>query len=47
MRASSVSAPIRVARTIILPLLLSDAPMTPEPAATSIGVDSPVSKEVT
>ena len=42
MRASSVSLPMRVARTIILPLLLIDAPITREPGPTSTGVDSPV-----
>ncbi|CAB4537286.1 unannotated protein [freshwater metagenome] len=42
MRASSVSLPTRVARTIILPLLFIADPMTREPGATSTGVDSPV-----
>jgi hypothetical protein len=46
MRASSVSLPTRVARTIIRPLLLSDAPITREPGETSIGIDSPVSIEL-
>ena len=37
---------MRVARTIIRPLLLSEAPITREPGATSIGSDSPVIKEL-
>ena len=42
MRASSVSLPIRVARTIKRPLLLSAEPMTFIPGDTSTGTDSPV-----
>ena len=42
MRASSVSLPMRVARTIMRPLLLIAAPITREPGPTSTGVDSPV-----
>ena len=37
---------MRVARTIIRPLLLSEAPITREPGATSTGSDSPVIKEL-
>ena len=46
MRASSVSLPIRVALTMIRPLLLSEAPITREPGETSIGTDSPVNIEL-
>ena len=42
IRANSVSLPMRVARTIIRPLLFNDAPITREPGETSTGVDSPV-----
>ena len=42
MRASSVSLPMRVARTMMRPLLFSDAPITRDPGPTSTGVDSPV-----
>ena len=46
IRASSVSLPILVARTISRPLWLSDAPITDEPGRTSTGLDSPVSIEL-
>ena len=46
MRASSVSLPIRVAFTIIRPLLFMDAPITRDPGETSTGTDSPVSIEL-
>ena len=46
MRAISVSFPMRVALTIILPLLLIAAPITRDPGVTSIGRDSPVIKEL-
>ena len=46
IRASSVSLPIRVARTIMRPLLFIDAPITEDPGATSTGIDSPVSIEL-
>ena len=37
---------MRVARTIMRPLLFNDAPMTLEPGETSTGTDSPVSIEL-
>ena len=46
MRASSVSLPMRVARTIIRPLLLSAEPITKDPGETSIARDSPVTNEL-
>ena len=46
MRANSVSEPIRVARITRRPFRLRDEPITSEPTATSIGMDSPVSMEL-
>ena len=46
MRANSVSLPIRVALTMIRPLLFNEAPITREPGETSIGADSPVNIEL-
>ena len=46
IRASSVSLPIRVARTMMRPLLLSADPMTFIPGVISIGFDSPVMSEL-